>query len=181
MLIPNIVMVALWENEKPISFKQLTKLLKLEAPPSRHWSSGLQSAGWWSGTAICRRAVVARELDRSRPRAAGPSRWVPGRSSDVWGSIKELETLQDVMTEVIQHSRFLTSVIGDVCYRGFFRQLSPSQHSGASGLAPCPLVIGKQEMAGRPVSPSWREAGDAWRLIKPTVVRLRRLLGSRWP
>ena len=101
-----LVMVTLWETGKPVSIKQLSKLLELEAPTLSPLLKRLQRAG-----------LVERHRDPADERSLQVS--LTGRGRDLRAqalgvpaavverlgmSIKELETLQDVLTDVIAHS-----------------------------------------------------------------------------
>ena len=102
-----LVMVTLWETEKPISIKQLSKLLKLEAPTLSPLVKRLQSAGLVERhrDPADERSLHVSLTDRGRElraEAVGVPRAIIGR---LGMSVKELETLQDVLTDVIQHSR----------------------------------------------------------------------------
>jgi DNA-binding MarR family transcriptional regulator len=102
-----LVMVTLWETGKPISIKQLSKLLKLEAPTLSPLLKRLQSAG-----------LVERHRDPADERSLQVSLTERGRGLRAQAvgvpraiierlgmSVKELETLQDVLTDVIAHSK----------------------------------------------------------------------------
>jgi len=102
-----LVMVTLWQHDQPISIKKLSKLLMLEAPTLSPLLKRLQGAGL-----VERRRDPADErsiqvsltdLGRNlRARATG----VPAAIIERLGmSLKELETLQDVLTDVIQHAK----------------------------------------------------------------------------
>jgi len=102
-----LVMVTLWETGHPISIKQLSKLLKLEAPTLSPLLKRLQSAGLVERH---RDPTDERSLQISltnrglalRAQAVG----VPAAIIKRLGmSVKELETLQDVLTDVIEHSK----------------------------------------------------------------------------
>src|SRR5688500_5907636 len=102
-----LVMVTLWETEHPISIKQLSKLLKLEAPTLSPLLKRLQRAG-----------LVERHRDPADERSLKISLTDRGRAlrAEAVGvptalihrlgmSVQELETLQDVLTDVIEHSK----------------------------------------------------------------------------
>jgi len=102
-----LVMVTLWQVDKPISIKELTKLLMLEAPTLSPLLKRLESAG-----------LVERHRDPADERSLRVSLTDRGRSlrSQATGvpaaiigrlgmSLQELETLQDVLTDVIQHAK----------------------------------------------------------------------------
>jgi DNA-binding MarR family transcriptional regulator len=102
-----LVMVTLWETGHPISIKQLSKLLKLEAPTLSPLLKRLQHAG-----------LVERHRDPADERSLQISLTDHGRDlraqavnvpAAIIGrlgmSVKELETLQDVLTDVIARSQ----------------------------------------------------------------------------
>ena len=102
-----LVMVTLWETGKPISVKQLTKLLMLEAPTLSPLLKRLQNAG-----------LVDRHRDPADERSLQVSLTAQGRLLRAKAvtipaaiierlamSIEELETLQHVLTRVIEHAK----------------------------------------------------------------------------
>jgi len=102
-----LVMVTLWQVDQPISVKQLTKLLMLEAPTLSPILKRLQSAG-----------LVERHRDPADERSLRVSLTDRGRSLRIQATkvpaaiierlgmtVEELETLQDVLTDVIQHAK----------------------------------------------------------------------------
>ena len=102
-----LVMVTLWETGHPISIKQLSKMLKLEAPTLSPLLKRLQHAGLVERH---RDPTDERSLQISltdhghdlRARAAS----VPAAIIERLGmSVRELENLQDVLTDVIAHSK----------------------------------------------------------------------------
>jgi DNA-binding MarR family transcriptional regulator len=101
-----LVMVTLWENRKPVSIKQLSKLLKLEAPTLSPLLKRLQRAGLVERRRdpMDERSLQVSLTERGwdlRAQAVG----VPAAVVERLGmSIEELETLQDVLTDVIVHS-----------------------------------------------------------------------------
>jgi DNA-binding MarR family transcriptional regulator len=102
-----LVMVTLWGMEDPISIKQLSGLLKLEAPTLSPLLKRLESAGLVERH---RDPADERTLQVSltpkgsalRARAVG----VPSAIIERLGmSVGELEKLQDVLGEVIDHAK----------------------------------------------------------------------------
>jgi DNA-binding MarR family transcriptional regulator len=102
-----LVMVTLWGAGQPISIKQLSKLLKLEAPTLSPLLKRLQSAG-----------LVERHRDPADERSLQVSLTHRGRELRAQAvgvpaaiierlgmTMQELETLQDVLTDVIEHSK----------------------------------------------------------------------------
>ena len=102
-----LVMVTLWETGHPISIKQLSKLLKLEAPTLSPLLKRLQSAGLVERhrDPADERSLQISLTDRGRDLRA-QAVGVPAAIIERLGmSVKELETLQDVLTDVIEHSK----------------------------------------------------------------------------
>jgi MarR family transcriptional regulator, organic hydroperoxide resistance regulator len=102
-----LVMVTLWETSTPVSITQLSKLLKLEAPTLSPLLKRLETAG-----------LVERHRDPKDERSLKISltdrgwslrtraRRVPAEIIERLGmSIEELETLQEVLTGVIDHAK----------------------------------------------------------------------------
>jgi DNA-binding MarR family transcriptional regulator len=102
-----LVMVTLWGAGQPISIKQLSKLLKLEAPTLSPLLKRLQAAG-----------LVERHRDPADERSLQVSLTQKGRELRAQAvgvppaiierlgmTMQELETLQDVLTDVIEHSK----------------------------------------------------------------------------
>jgi len=105
-----LVMIALWGTDRSITVKQLSKLLMLEAPTLSPLLKRLESAG-----------LVERRRDPADERCLQVSltdrgealrvqaRQVPAAIIERLGmTVRELESLQDVLTEVIDHTRTLT-------------------------------------------------------------------------
>ena len=102
-----LVMVTLWGAPGPLSLRQLTRLLKLEAPTLSPLLKRLEKAGLvqrWRDPAD-ERSVLVRVTERGRElrtRAAG----VPTALVERLGmTLTELETLQDVLTAVIERAQ----------------------------------------------------------------------------
>lgn len=102
-----LVMITLWQADMPISVKQLSKLVMLEAPTLSPLLKRLESAG-----------LVERHRDPADERSLQVSLTSRGRSLRTQAArvpaaiierlgmtLQELETLQDVLTEVIQHAK----------------------------------------------------------------------------
>ncbi len=102
-----LIMVALWETDGPVSVKQLSKLLNLEAPSLSPILKRLQGAG-----------LVVRHRDPADERSLQVTLTDHGRSlrAEAVGvpraiikrlgmDLQELETLQDALTDVIEHTR----------------------------------------------------------------------------
>jgi DNA-binding MarR family transcriptional regulator len=102
-----LVMVTLWETRHPISIKQLSKLLQLEPPTLSPLLKRMQHAG-----------LVERHRDPTDERSLQISLTEHGRNLRAQAvtipaaiierlgmSVQELETLQDVLTDVIAHSK----------------------------------------------------------------------------
>jgi DNA-binding MarR family transcriptional regulator len=102
-----LVMVTLWGAGQPISIKQLSKRLKLEAPTLSPLLKRLQSAGLVERhrDPADERSLQVSLTDRGqelRAQAVG----VPAAIIERLGmTMQELETLQDVLTDVIEHSK----------------------------------------------------------------------------
>jgi DNA-binding MarR family transcriptional regulator len=102
-----LVMVTLWGTEGPVSIKQLSKRLMLEAPTLSPLLKRLQSAGLVERQRdpADERSLQVTVTDQGwalRDRAAA----VPAAIIERLGmSIKELESLQDVLADVIEHAK----------------------------------------------------------------------------
>jgi len=102
-----LVMVSLWGTGEPVSIKQLSKVLKLEAPTLSPLLKRLQSAGLVERhrDPADERSLQVTLTDRGwslRAQAVG----IPAAIIERLGmTVKELENLQDVLTEVIEHSK----------------------------------------------------------------------------
>jgi DNA-binding MarR family transcriptional regulator len=102
-----LVMVTLWGAGKPISIKQLSKLLKLEAPTLSPLLKRLQSAGLVErhrdpADERSLQVSLTEQGQELRARAVGVPAAIIGR---LGMTRQELETLQDVLTDVIEHSK----------------------------------------------------------------------------
>ena len=107
-----LVMVTLWETDQPISIKQLSKLLMLEAPTLSPLLKRLQSAGLVERQrdSADERSLQVSLTDRGR-NLRGQAVGIPGAIIQRLGmTIKELETLQDVLTQVIEHAKLTTNI-----------------------------------------------------------------------
>ena len=102
-----LVMVALWQIAQPVSIRQLSALLKLEAPTLSPMLKRLEAAG-----------LVERQRDRTDERSLQitltergrdlrvPGQQIPAAVFERLGmSMDELENLQDMLTEVIRHAK----------------------------------------------------------------------------
>ena len=102
-----LVMVTLWQRGQPVSVRQLSEMLKLEAPTLSPLLKRLEAAG-----------LVERHRDRADERSLRvtltdrgrnlrtPAQQVPAAIIERLGmSIEELENLQIVLTDVICHTR----------------------------------------------------------------------------
>ena len=102
-----LVMVTLWGTDGPISIKQLSKLLKLEAPTLSPLLKRLQAAG-----------LVERQRDPADERSLQvtltergralrtPAAEIPAAIFDRLGmSVDELKSLQNALTDVIDHAK----------------------------------------------------------------------------
>jgi len=102
-----LVMVTLWQTAQPASVRQLSTLLKLEAPTLSPLLKRLEAAG-----------LVERHRDPTDERSLqitltdrgwnlrASAQQVPAAIIERLGmSIEELETLQDILTDVIQHAK----------------------------------------------------------------------------
>ena len=101
-----LVMVTLWETGEAVSIKQLSKLLKLEAPTLSPLLKRLQRAGLVERhrDPADERSIQVSLTERGRDLRA-QALGVPAAVVERLGmSAKELETLQDVLTDVIVHS-----------------------------------------------------------------------------
>lgn len=102
-----LVMVTLWGVGKPISIKQLSKLLKLEAPTLSPLLKRLQSAGLVErhrdpADERSLQVSLTEQGQELRARAVGVPAAIIGR---LGMTKQELETVQDVLTSVIEHSK----------------------------------------------------------------------------
>jgi len=102
-----LVMIALWEQAEPVSVRRLSGLLKLDAPTLSPLLKRMESAG-----------LVERRRDPSDERSLlvsltergwdlrSSARTVPAAIIQRLGmSLEELENLQGVLTDVIQHAK----------------------------------------------------------------------------
>jgi DNA-binding MarR family transcriptional regulator len=102
-----LVMVTLWQSEQPVSIRQLSALLNLEAPTLSPLLKRLEAAG-----------LVERHRDRADERSLqitltdrgwdlrASARSVPAAVIERLGmSVDELKNLQDLLTEVIRHAK----------------------------------------------------------------------------
>jgi DNA-binding MarR family transcriptional regulator len=102
-----LVMVALWQIAQPVSIRQLSTLLKLEAPTLSPMLKRLEAAG-----------LVERQRDRIDERSLQITLTERGRDLRTLGqqipaavferlgmSMDELEHLQDMLTDVIRHAK----------------------------------------------------------------------------
>jgi DNA-binding MarR family transcriptional regulator len=102
-----LVMVTLWELGEPVSAKHLSKLLKLEAPTLSPLLKRLESAG-----------LVERHRDPADERSLQVNLTEHGRDlreravqvpaaiiARLGMSVSQLETLQGVLTDVIDHAK----------------------------------------------------------------------------
>ncbi len=102
-----LVMVTLWDTPGPVSIKKLSTLLQLEAPTLSPLLKRLQSAGLVERhrDPVDERSLQITLTDRGsslRAQAAA----VPSAIIERLGmSVQELETLQDVLMNVIEHSK----------------------------------------------------------------------------
>ena len=102
-----LVMVTLWGAEGPTSSKQLSRLLKLEAPTLSPLLKRLENAGLVARyrDPADERSLQVSLTDRGR-RLRAEAVKVPAAIIERLGmSVPELESLQDVLTEVIAHAR----------------------------------------------------------------------------
>jgi DNA-binding MarR family transcriptional regulator len=102
-----LVMVTLWGTGAPVSVRQLSKLLKLEAPTLSPLLKRLETAGLVERQRDPKdeRSLKISLTDRGRDlrtRARGVPAAIIQRLDM---SIEELETLQDVLTGVINHAK----------------------------------------------------------------------------
>ena len=98
-----LVMVTLWQNEQPVSIRQLSNLLKLEAPTLSPLLKRLEAAGLVERhrDPTDERSLRITLTDRGR-NLRTHAREVPAAIIDRLGmSIEELENLQNVLTDVI--------------------------------------------------------------------------------
>jgi DNA-binding MarR family transcriptional regulator len=109
-----LVMVTLWSAGEPVSIKELSRRLKLEAPTLSPLLKRLQTAGLVErqrDPADERLLLVSlteqgREL---RAQAAG----IPAALFDKLGlSVEKIETLRDVLTELISHAKTVNDSAG---------------------------------------------------------------------
>jgi MarR family transcriptional regulator, organic hydroperoxide resistance regulator len=102
-----LVMISLWQTDEPISSKQLSKRLMLEAPTLSPLLKRLQSAGLVERhrDPADERSLQVSLTDsgrRLRAQAVG----IPAAIIDRLGmTVQELESLQDVLKEVIEHAK----------------------------------------------------------------------------
>ena len=102
-----LVMITLWEEGRPVSIRRLSTLLKLDAPTLSPLLKRMEAAGFVSRhrDPADERSLLITVTERGwnlRPAA----RQVPAAIIERLGmSIGELENLQEVLTDVIQHAR----------------------------------------------------------------------------
>jgi DNA-binding MarR family transcriptional regulator len=109
-----LVMVTLWQTAQPVSVRQLSTLLKLEAPTLSPLLKRLEAAG-----------LVERHRDRSDERSLQvtltergralrtPAQQVPAAIFERLGmSEDELEKLKHILTEVIRHTQQPNPLVG---------------------------------------------------------------------
>ena len=102
-----LVMITLWQAQKPISIKQLTKLVMLEAPTLSPLLKRLESAGLVerhrdpADERTLQVSLTSRGLNLRRQAAGVPTAIIERLGM----TLQELETLQEVLTEVIQHAK----------------------------------------------------------------------------
>ena len=102
-----LVMVTLWQSAEPVSVRQLSTQLKLEAPTLSPLLKRLEAAG-----------LVERHRDRTDERSLQitltdrgrnlrtQARAIPAAVIERLGmSIEELENLQDILTDLIGHTK----------------------------------------------------------------------------
>ena len=102
-----LVMVALWGADGSITVKQLSTLLMLEAPTLSPLLKRLETAGLVERRRdpVDERCLQVSLTDRGQ-RLRVQARGVPAAIIERLGmTIQELETLQNVLTEVIDHTK----------------------------------------------------------------------------
>lgn len=102
-----LVMISMWGAAGPRSFRELTRLLKLEAPTLSPLLKRLENAGLVERKRdpADERSVLVRLTERGRDLRARAAH-VPTAVFERLGmSTRELESLQDVLSEVIEHTR----------------------------------------------------------------------------
>jgi DNA-binding MarR family transcriptional regulator len=102
-----LVMVTLWQTPQPASIRQLSTLLKLEAPTLSPLLKRLEAAGLVQRhrDPIDERSLQITLTDRGWNLRASAQQ-VPAAIIQRLGmSIEELETLQNILTDVIQHAK----------------------------------------------------------------------------
>lgn len=110
-----LVMVALWENDVSLSVKQLTRLLKLEAPTLSPLLKRLEVAGLVERQRdpADERSLLVTLTDRGRalrePAARVPSTIV----AQLGMTLPELKALQDVLSQVIARAKAQEARPGD--------------------------------------------------------------------
>ena len=102
-----LVMVTLWQRAQPVSIRQLSTLLKLEAPTLSPLLKRLEAAGLVERhrDPLDERSLQITLTDRGR-NLRTPAREVPAAIIERLGmSLEELENLQSVLTNVIDHAQ----------------------------------------------------------------------------
>ena len=102
-----LVMLALWQSGQPVSIRQLSELLRLEAPTLSPLLKRLEAAGLVERhrDRADERSLQVTLTDRGRKLKARAQQ-VPAAIIERLGmSLEELEDLQKVLTDVIRHTR----------------------------------------------------------------------------
>jgi DNA-binding MarR family transcriptional regulator len=102
-----LVMVTLWETPAPVSIRQLSRLLKLEAPTLSPLLKRLEAAGLVERhrDPTDERSLQINLTDRGR-NLRNQAREVPAAIIERLGmSVEKLEILQEVLTDVIDHAK----------------------------------------------------------------------------
>jgi len=102
-----LVMVTLWESGQPVSVRQLTALLKLDAPTLSPLLKRMESAGLVERhrDRTDQRSLLISLTDRGRSLRT-PARTIPAAIIERLGmTLQELQTLQQVLSDVIVHAQ----------------------------------------------------------------------------
>jgi DNA-binding MarR family transcriptional regulator len=102
-----LVMVALWSTEGPVSLRRLSRLVKLEPPTLSPLLKRLAGAGLVERQRdpADERWVLVRLTDRGHELRSRASRVPAAIIGRLGMSVAELQSLQDVLTAVIEHTQ----------------------------------------------------------------------------
>ena len=110
-----LVMVALWETDEPRSVKQLTRLLKLEAPTLSPLLKRLETNGLVERRRdpADERSLLVSLTDRGRDLQARAAQVPRTLIAQLGMTMPELELLREVLSSVIAHAKEQVEVDGE--------------------------------------------------------------------